>query len=48
MKLTKQEVMIAIREYATKHNYFVQTVKDVSKLRYAAIKEFKDKRPHYK
>lgn len=48
MKLTKQEISIAVKEYAAQHGYFVQTVYDVSKLRYAAIKEFKNKRPHYK
>lgn len=40
MKLTKKQLTDAIRSYAKRHGYYARTVRAVSCLRYAAIKDF--------
>lgn len=39
MKLTRKQLSAAIKAYARKHGFYARTVRAVSSLRYAAIKE---------
>ena len=43
MKLTNSQMTKAIAAYARKYGYFARTVRDVSRLRYAAFAEYTSK-----
>ncbi len=42
MKLSNNQVTEAVTKYARKHGHYVRTVRTVSNLRYAAIREWKE------
>lgn len=39
-KLTKSEVTKAVQQYARRHGYYARTVRTVSSLFYAALREY--------
>jgi hypothetical protein len=43
MKLKSSEVTEAVQQYAKRNGLYVRTVRDVSNLRYQAIREYKEK-----
>ena len=43
MKLKNSEVTKAVQQYARRNGLYVRTVRDVSNLRYQAIREYKEK-----
>lgn len=40
MKLTKKQLTVAVNKYARRHNHYVSTVRAVTSLRLAAIREY--------
>jgi len=44
LAMSRGRIKLAIRSYARRHNLSVATVRDVSSLRFKAIREYKAKR----
>jgi hypothetical protein len=43
MKLSRKDLTKAVARYARKHGYYVSTVRNMTRLRYDAIKEWRNR-----